>query len=267
MLNLKKQSGLTASFKDNVVIFGKGVISEPVTIRTLEEARPYLMDAKATSRRKNLYLMYRDPHREEDEDVFRNHHVRYDITVLFPGTIGGKKGEYIKTVGHTHPAPEIYEVLSGEATFVLQETKTTEETFVINATAGMKVLIPTGFSHVTVNTGTKPLILADLFDDRVKSDYSLLKKRRGAPYWVLPSSLGLQAGLTLAKNPSYTHKGIVSLGLPNRSETYGVPTDEPLYTAFINHPDTFAFLTDSKKATQIFKKGLLFEIKWSGILS
>ena len=189
MLNLKKQSGLPITFDGKTIRLGKGVVSEPMHARTLEDARAYLMDGKANMRRKDLYLMYRDVHRVDDETIFRKHGIRYDITVILPGTIGGKKGEFIRTIGHTHPAPEIYEVLAGEAMFTLQQfNEKNNGTFYIAATKGEKVLIPSGYGHITVNTGEEPLILADLFADHIKSDYSIFKKKHGAAYWVLPPS-------------------------------------------------------------------------------
>lgn len=266
MTNLKKQSGVAVTFDANELILGKGVVSEPVHTRSLEEARPYLMDRNAVSRRKNLYLMYRDVHNQQDEALFRKHGIRYDITVLFPGTLGGKKGEYIKTIGHTHPAMEVYEVLQGEAVFCLQYTgKKQNDVFYIGATKGEKVLIPSGMGHVTINIGTEPLILADLFSDTVKSDYSLFKKNHGASYWVCAPEF-TNEGLTLAKNKRYKDIGDVLIGVPDTLATLGLSKKKSLYISFIEDPKLFNFLTDRKKESQLLKKGSLFVINWQGRL-
>lgn len=267
MINLKKQSGLSATFENDQLKLGKTIISEPVRVRALEDARPYLMDQKATSKRKNLYLMYRDVHRSEDEALFRKNGIRYDITVLFPGTIGGKHGEYIKTIGHTHPAAEIYEVLHGDALFCLQQVgNKLNDVFYINAKKGEKVLIPAGIGHVTINIGAEPLILADLFSDRIKSDYSLFKKRHGAAYWVSPPEY-MGEGLTLTKNKKHTDIKEVLLGHPETLDPIGLTTKKPVYTAFIEDPKVFALLTDRKKEAQILKKNPLFVINWKGELA
>lgn len=266
-INLKKQSGLAAIFEKDVITLGKGVVSEPVHMRSLEDARPYLMESTAASRRKNLYLMYRDAHKQEDEALFRKYGIRYDITVLFPGTLGGKNGEYIKTIGHTHPAMEIYEVLHGTALFCLQTVGNKEnDVFYIGATKGQKILIPSGIGHVTINIGDEPLILADLFSDTVKSDYSLFKKRHGAAYWVCPPEWAGE-GLTLTKNKKHTDIGEVLIGEPDSLADIGLPTQKPIYTSFIVDPKTFAFLTDKKKEAQMLKKTPLFVINWKGKLA
>ena len=267
MLNLKKQSGVSIAFDGKTIHFGKGVISEPMHARTLKDALPYLMDNKAPARKRNLYLMYRDVHRVDDENVFRKHGIRYDITVILPGTIGGKKGEYIRTIGHTHPAPEIYEVLAGEAMFILQQFNAKNNSaFYIAATKGEKILIPSGYGHITVNTGEEPLILADLFIDRIKSDYLIFKKKQGAAYWVLPPEWEVK-GITLAENKAYKNIGEVSLGTPSDLSPIGLPQKTPIYTLFTEDPKRFSFLTDPKKEVLIAKKGPLFIINWQGKLA
>ncbi|OGM93340.1 hypothetical protein A2372_03030 [Candidatus Wolfebacteria bacterium RIFOXYB1_FULL_54_12] len=267
MLNLKKQSGLQLTFDDDAIKFGKDVVGEPVHARTLEDARPYLMDKTATSRRKNLYLMYRDVHCLQDESLFKKHGIRYDITVLFPGTLGGKKGEYIRTIGHTHPAAEIYEVLAGEAMFAVQQIGAKQnDVFYIAAAKGEKVLIPSGYGHITINVGTGPLILADLFSDSIKSDYSFFKKRRGTAFWVLPSPWEAE-GMTLAENMSHKDAGEVALGVPADLSKLGFPKKTPLYTLFTEDPIRFDILTNPKKEVIATKKTPLFTVNWRGKLA
>ncbi|EKD24283.1 MAG: hypothetical protein ACD_81C00062G0003 [uncultured bacterium] len=267
MKNLKKQSGLGITFDTDTISLGKGVVSEPMHARSLEDARPYLMDKKATSRRKNLYLMYRDVHQQKDEQIFRTNKIRYDITVIFPGTIGGKDGEYIRTIGHTHPAAEVYEVLSGNALFALQQTgKKTNDVFYIAANKGEKVLIPSQYTHITINIGSEPLILADLFADFVQSDYSDTKKNRGVAYWVLPPAWE-QTGFTLAENTAYKNVGETSFGVPAELSSLNIPFNTPLYTLFVEDPKRFSFLTKKKDEVSIVKKTPLFEVNWQGKLA
>lgn len=265
-MNLKKQSGLPMTFDIDAIRFGTDVAFEPVHARTLEDARPYLMDKAATSRRKNLYLMYRGPHNQKDEAIFKKHGVRYDITVLFPGTIGGKKGEYIKTIGHTHSAAELYEVLHGTALFVLQEITGENRVFYIKATQGEKIIIPPEFGHITVNIGYEPLILADLFKADVQSDYSFFKKHRGAAYWVCPPEWSAE-GMTLVQNTKHKQVGEVVIGTPADYSKLGLTQKAPIYTAFMNNPKAFAFLRDPKKAWKILDTCGLCYAEWEELLA
>ncbi|MBP8676814.1 MAG: glucose-6-phosphate isomerase, partial [Methanoculleus sp.] len=100
-----------------------GPIPEP-QIRTIEDMRDVLADPGCTSDQP-LYFMYRDLARSEsDREWLRQHHIRYDITVIPARVICG---EYVKTKGHYHPRnpagehyPEIYEVLKGRGHYLLQ---------------------------------------------------------------------------------------------------------------------------------------------------
>ena len=266
-MNLKKQSGIPLTFDTTAIIFGSGVIGEPLHVRTREDARPYLMDAAATARRKNLYAMYRDVHREQDEAIFRKNRIRYDITVIFPGTLGGKTGEYIRTIGHAHPAAEIYEVLEGDALFVLQHIGGKQNDIqYIAASKGEKMIIPSGYGHITINTGAKPLILADLFAASVQSDYSFFKKHHGPAYWVTPPA-GKATGFALTENPSHKTIGECILGIPADLSPIGLPAKKPLYTLFTEDPKRFSFLTNRKKEARLIKDLSPFDIAWQGKLA
>src|SRR3972149_8797730 len=74
-----------------------------------------------------LYYMYRDLSLSRNDALaMKEHGLRYDITVIPPQMLGN---EFVKTAGHYHPLvpgtritfPEIYEVLGGEATYILQK--------------------------------------------------------------------------------------------------------------------------------------------------
>ena len=125
-------------------------------IRTIGEIRGVLRDP-ACECREPLYFMYRDLSKSpEDREWLRAEDLRYDITVI-PARI--LCGEYVKTKGHHHPPgpggvpyPEIYEVLRGEAHYLLQ-TRAADDVRLVRAAAGDRVLVPPGYGHVTINPG------------------------------------------------------------------------------------------------------------------
>jgi len=74
-----------------------------------------------------LYYMYRELSLgKKDALLMKEHGLRYDITVIPPRMMGC---EFVKTAGHYHPLvpgtkstyPEIYEVLGGEANYIMQK--------------------------------------------------------------------------------------------------------------------------------------------------
>lgn len=120
----------------------------------------------------NLELYYMNRGMEEKGDL------RYDITII-PAQMLGK--EYVKTKGHSHPEEEIYEVLEGEAIFLLQKPPKVK---IIRAKKGDVIKIPEGWGHVTINSSkTKTLKLGNWIKKTSKSNYDLFGKKQGACYY------------------------------------------------------------------------------------
>ena len=132
-----------------------GTLPEP-SVRTLNDMRCVLANPGQPGSMP-LYYMYRDlALTAGDRAYLREQNVRFDITVIPPGTVGG---EYVKTKGHYHPLnpsgigyPELYQVLAGEALYLLQRSDL-GDIVAVAAKAGEFVLIPPGYGHVTVNAG------------------------------------------------------------------------------------------------------------------
>jgi len=132
--------------------------------------------------------MYRDLYLSKvDKDRLMDQDLRYDITVIPPRMMGM---EYIKTAGHYHPQapgasisyPELYEVLEGEALYLLQN-KDLSDAMVIYASAGDKVLVPPDYGHVTVNRSNKTLKMSNFVARSFSSIYEPFKEMGGAAYF------------------------------------------------------------------------------------
>jgi glucose-6-phosphate isomerase, archaeal len=147
-----------------------------------------------------IYYMYRDVARsDEDRRWMASQHVRYDITRIPPGLFCN---EFVKTKGHYHPAspsgvpyPEVYEVMSGRAHYLLQRPDLSDAAL-IEAEAGTVVLIPPGYGHVTINPDERELVMANLVSSSFSSDYKPYEELRGAAYYEL-------ADRGFVPNPAY----------------------------------------------------------------
>jgi len=126
-----------------------GTLPEP-SVRTLDDMRCVLADPDQSGDMP-LYFMYRDlALTAGDRAYLREQNVRFDITVIPPGTVGG---EYVKTKGHYHPQspsgvgyPEFYQVFAGEAFYLLQRSDL-GDIVAVAAKTGEFVLIPPGDDH------------------------------------------------------------------------------------------------------------------------
>jgi glucose-6-phosphate isomerase len=223
-------------------------------LRSLRDLKPVLADAEFAKRvtpvqaKRIQYYMFRGACKPSDKKVFSKAKVSFDVTVL-PELNLGK--ELNKTLGHYHSKaksgkeyPEIYEVLRGEALYILQkkgERGKIEDVVWCRASPGNQILIPPGYGHATVNAGRSTLVMANLIAIQ-KSDYSEFKRCGGAALYAFANG-------EIRANPSYFKRGKRTL------EAKAVVEPKPrewrarrvwpngLYASFIAAPASFDFLT------------------------
>ncbi|RLE59631.1 MAG: glucose-6-phosphate isomerase [Thermoprotei archaeon] len=187
-------------FKDGKLEFF-GRIFEP-QIRWLNDLKKVLANPQEVKENEPAYFMFRDLFKnpEEKERIEKNE-LRFDITVIPPRKIGN---EFIKTFGHYHSFangltyPEVYQVLEGEAYYLLQKVKDekeVEDVICVKAKENDIVLILPNYGHVTINPTNKTLIMANWVYRNFKSIYEPFEKMRGACYYCLESGW--------IKNPNY----------------------------------------------------------------
>jgi glucose-6-phosphate isomerase, archaeal len=171
-------------------VYWKGKLPVP-SVRDARELATVFADPGCTCTGP-VYYMYRDVARSpEDRAWLRDQGIRFDITVIPPRDLCG---EWMKTAGHYHPEspsgtgyPEIYEVLHGEAHYLIQ-TRDCLDVVLIAASAGDIVVVPPGYGHVTINpSATDVLQMANLVSSAFESDYKPYEKLRGAVFYEMTS--------------------------------------------------------------------------------
>jgi glucose-6-phosphate isomerase, archaeal len=203
------------------------------------------------------YLTYRDVRQIAETGLAANG-LRYDVTVTLPGAVGG---EYIKTAGHYHALdangvswPEIYDVLAGEAAFVLQRAEgdpagdpAVTRGIVIVAGPGDRVVIPPDYGHVTVNIGATPLVVADLVAVASSNHYQGYATRQGGAVRIMAVP-GEDDAFEAEWNHAYPE---VDEGIEVLSATDLEPfeSDMPLYLLGTLNPGRVTFLTDPSLST------------------
>lgn len=168
-----------------------GVRTKEPDVRMLHDMDDVLYDQEWAKGIENLelYYMYRDLFlSRRDGDLFVEQGIRYDITIIPPLMLGC---EYVKTAGHYHPLvpgqivtyPEVYEVLEGEATYLLQK-EDLSDVVVVRARAGDKVVVPPDYGHITINESNKRLKMANFVAREFSSIYDPIKERGGGAYFL-----------------------------------------------------------------------------------
>ncbi len=222
-------------------------------IRKLDDMREVVYDKNwlQTTEDKDLYYMYRDLYiSKRDHALIKENDVRYDITIIPPSNMGS---EYVKTAGHYHPKvkgtdytyPEVYEVLSGEAHYLLQKYENSRVTDVVlvEAKEGDKVIVPPNYGHVTINSSNKELKMANWVSNQFSSIYEPYRECKGAVYFELTDG-------RLIKNENYANlpeirhlkpTNLKELGFSKNKEMYGLIRD-PEKLQYLNYPHEYQWI-------------------------
>lgn len=212
-----------------------------------------------------LYYMYRGVALDRDRELIRQKGLRYDVTVLVPGTLGT---EYVKTAGHYHPEkpgtgltyPEVYEVLHGRAHYLMQRLHPQhpgqlDTVILVAAKPGDKVLIPPHFGHITINPGDDYLVMSNWVAEEFTSIYEPVREAGGGAYFQLATNEGSE----FVANQHYR-----VLPPLQRCPVTPVPqlnliTGFPLYRLFQENREALNFLTCPENYTAVFE-GYLQEL-------
>lgn len=173
---------MKVDFSGDTLLYNKKEIKP--SIRKFSEMRPVLAyPEKDTDVEPELptYYMYREA------DRFGA--IRYDVTKIPSLDLCGERN---KTFGHVHPQnkkgtgwPEVYEVIEGEAHFLLQRVGQmgVTDAVLLHAKAGDCFLVPPGYGHVTINPGKRDLVMGNLVAELFSADYSMFASRRGGCFY------------------------------------------------------------------------------------
>lgn len=153
--------------------------------------------------------------------------LRPDITAIPAGKFGE---EFARTQGHWHAEPEVYQTSYGENIYLLAgvERNRALEVLAVHAQAEDVVVIPGGYRHITVNTGTKPLVMVDWMSRAAVSDFEDVLLHNGLPYWVVDND-----GKTeFMKNPRWKkHPKIRHVRPVEKIPELGLARGVPIFSA------------------------------------
>ena len=212
MIPLKQRAGIEAWVDpaSGLLELGEQLVAEETAVRELNAAQAAYWQPPTQAQ--PLYHMLngitpRD-HQTPDSPLL------YELTSLRPGTVGP---EWVKTIGHLHDLasdglgyPEAYEVVSGDALFVLFRVAP-PLCVIVEACPGDRFVIPPGWHHLAVNPGREAMVFADVVGRAVVPDYSLLLEHHGAPVYLLPNEV--------RRNPRWANMPVTRISCAALSET------------------------------------------------
>jgi glucose-6-phosphate isomerase len=204
--------------------------------------------------------------------------------------------EFNKTYGHYHPLkdgtdftyPEVYEVISGKALYLLQKLGKNEdeieEAYLIEVNAGEKAIMPPNFGHITINPLAIPLVMSNWVAAEFSSEYELYEKNQGGGYYITKSQISnpsrsrrAEADLKSQKNPkSQTnpkfqivknehYKILPKLirARPKELPQLGLKFGKPMYTTGTRSINKLEYLIKPEKYTSAITPQSVFSLQSS----
>lgn len=256
--SIERQSGLPLALDPTnaTIRWPESIIVGATSVRTAAEMREYIQNAEARPTRDAVYTVYRNVARGEDAALVRAAGLRYDLTVIPPGAFAAERREFFRTAGHYHPVkagtdiayPEVYEVISGRAYWLLQrptvgDPSAIEEIYAVEAGPGEKAVMLPGFGHISVNVHDEPLVMANWISDEFAYDYEPYRRFHGGGYWLLA---GDDEAIEFERNGNYHRVPDLKTLHPAEIPAFGLIRSRPLYH-LARDLGTLDFLTNPER--------------------
>jgi glucose-6-phosphate isomerase len=204
-MDLSEKIGLNVKLNEqNRLEFDDEIVFDGESIRSMKDLAVVASDENIELDDSPAYFMYRNVHVPQDEETITTNNQRFDLTVIPANKLGR---EFIKTSGHYHPKkpgtdveyPELYYVISGQATYLMQKHEadgSISNVIISRVKPGQAIIMPLGYGHVTINELDEPLVMANWVERNFKSDYGDFETKRGAAYY-------LNSDGSIVNNPRY----------------------------------------------------------------
>lgn len=251
-IDLSSTAGFPLYFDpQKLTLFDGPEINFKRVVRRAADLSQVLMHPARLSPQSALYytdeLIFRNP---KQQAVFDRYGLTYSTVLLPPLQIGD---EYVKTHGHYHPSlsesefefPEVYTQLYGTLLLLMQKRRQDnpeliEDCVITTMTPGYVIIIPPGYAHILINPTSSPALMAGLYGKEFKPDYAPIRSRRGLAYYIVADKDGYQ----VIENPNYQD----TPPLRRLGDLHGTIFDppyptEPVWKAYFDNPDVYAFLT------------------------
>ncbi len=250
-----KKSGLPLYLNEetNVMAISAPLIYNGFGAKTVGQMPSLFEDDSKNEANENVYDVYRNIRYPEDEAQLVKDQYSYDITIVKPGKIGMERK---KTSGHYHQYnemhtstyPEVYEVISGTAIYVLQradnfedpdfEKLNVEDVIVVRVEAGQSIIIPANYAHCSVNGGEGALVFSNLCYAPCKNAYEIVKYYHGLAVYVNE----VNGRLMYKVNDNYKNLPKVRYATVKENQYLGIIFNKPVYQAYKENPAAFRFL-------------------------
>ncbi len=247
---------------ENAIIFG-GKERIP-SVRVVQDMKEVILDKKWAEKNSSqpLYYMYRDlAENKEDAQKIKAANLRFDILESTAIKLGN---EYNKTAGHYHSMshdkdftyPEIYELIKGEAYYLIQKVESDKvvDVYAVRASGGDKVIMPSNYGHFTIFLADDSIRTSNWTPSDSLSDYGPIKQKHGAAYYALIDKES-KDGVCWVKNENYSYIPPLRFLKPTNFEDIGLVKDVNMY-GLVNNLEKLDYLNNPQNYSELWERVL-----------
>ncbi|MCI8550051.1 MAG: hypothetical protein HFI68_05570 [Lachnospiraceae bacterium] len=240
--------------KEKQIVAERGISVQSRSEKRFGEMENLVYEPGNAPRDEVCYVFFQNIWEEDKEAAFTERKVTNGITVLSGGTMGMEcrknSGHYHGlNPGHTLPYPEAYEVLWGQAVFLLQKSGNFEqEDFVVEdleavfVNEGEKLVVPPFCGHCVANVGEGSMAFGNLAVP-CPLHYEPIKKKHGFAVYVLK----VDGRVVFVPNENYGKVPRLRVSKAKERPDLGLVKGKALYTSYTERPERFEYLWEPEK--------------------
>ena len=220
--------------------YGPGVFGPEAELRTLDEIRPSLRDPASTGP-DPVYAIAMDISTHDARGDLLTRNLLFGAVTYAAGSLGR---EPVRSQGHVHAVsascgsstPELYEIWSGRAIVVMQESASDDpgRCFAVEAGPGELIVVPPGWAHATVSADpARPLTFGAWCVRDFGFDYSGVRAHGGLAWFPVLTPTGIE----WEANPAYPVRRALDARRARSYGDLGIANGVPVWTQYVDDPD------------------------------
>lgn len=230
--------------------YGPNCFGPQPELRRLDDIRPSLRDPDCDGP-SIVYAIAMHVGDPTHRDAIEARHLCYGVVTYAAGQLGD---EPIRSQGHVHrrspltgrSTPELYEVWSGRAIILMQESDGDDpgRCFAVDAGPGDMVLVPPGWAHATISGDpSQPLTFGAWCDRDYGFEYQGVKHHGGLAWYPIVRD----GSVEFEPNRRYEARPL-ERKQPAMYAELGLDPNLSIWRQFTIDPDRFAFVHDPRLA-------------------
>lgn len=236
---------------------GRGCFGPSPELRTLDSIRASLRDPQCTGP-DFVYAIAMDVGRNEDRIDLAARHLLFGVVTFAAGRLGS---EPVRSQGHVHKCsprngwstPEVYEIWSGRAIILMQETDTDDpgRCFAIEAGPGEVVIVPPWWAHATISADPNVSMSFGAWCDRAYGfDYTGVRAHGGLAWFP---TLDVEDAVRWQRNERYPVRRELICKRPDSYRALGLECGVPIYEQYERQRSRFDFVPNPHLAESIWR--------------